>query len=289
MADAGWGHVVLFILFVTESVLAELDMGYKMNYSDKVILVTGASSGIGAATALTLAKYNNRIILTARREHLLKQVAEQIISAGSDCIYSCGDATDEKHAEHVVNEIISNYGRIDIAILNVGIGPPSNTLTASAESIKYCLEANYYSFINFYCHLIKQMKSQTQPCMIAHMNSQATWFGIPMQGDYTAAKAAARIFIDTARMELKHFGIKNIKLQSIHPGFVDTEAVRDDGIPTPNEISEAKAAEYVLKGLRREMRENIFPPGTKWATLLGKVLPHWLLTNILLSQTPAEY
>jgi len=95
------------------------------------------------------------------------------------------------------------------------------------------------------------------------MNSQATWFGIPMQGDYTAAKAAARIFMDTARMELKHFGIKHIALQTIHPGFVDTEAVRDDGIPAPNEISEEEAAQYVLAGLKKEMRENIFPPGTK--------------------------
>ena len=79
------------------------------------------------------------------------------------------------------------------------------------------------------------------------------------------------------------------RLQTIHPGFVDTEAVREDGIPAPNEISEEKAAQYVLAGLKKEMRENIFPPGTKWATKLGKVVPHWLLTRILLSQTPAEY
>jgi len=260
-----------------------------MEYSNKVILITGASSGIGSATALALAKHNNRIIITARRENLLKEVAEKVEAAGSECIYFSGDATDEKHGEEVVNEIVKRYGSIDIAILNVGIGPPSNTLTATAEKIKFCLETNYYSFINFYCPLMRQMKQQNTTSMIAHMNSQATWFGIPMQGDYTAAKAAARIFIDTARMELKHFGFKHIKLQTIHPGFVDTEAVRDDGIPAPNEISEDEAANYVLKGLKKEMRENVFPPATKWAAKLGKVVPHGLLTKILLSQSPAEY
>ncbi|MCG8636242.1 MAG: SDR family NAD(P)-dependent oxidoreductase [Desulfobacterales bacterium] len=260
-----------------------------MNYSDKTILITGASSGIGAATAIELARFNNRLIITARRESLLEKIAGEIRAAGSEALAICGDATLESHGKEVVQQIIKTYGDIDIAILNVGIGPPSNTLTASPDKIKFCLEANYYSFVHFFCPLIDRMKQQSRPCMIAHMNSQATWFGIPMQGDYTAAKAAARIFLDTARMELRHFGYRHIRLQTIHPGFVDTEAVRDDGIPAPNEISEQEAAGYVLKGLKKEMRENIFPPATKWATKLGKIIPHRILTKILLSQTPKAY
>lgn len=260
-----------------------------MEYTNKVILITGASSGIGAATALKLADYNNKIIITARREQKLIDISEKIISRGSECLYFAGDATDGQHGEYVVNQIIEKYGKIDIALLNVGIGPPSNTLTASADTIKYCLEANYYSFLHFYCPIITQMKLQKEKSLITHMNSQATWFGIPMQGDYTAAKAAVRIFIETARMELKHFGYKHISLQTIHPGFVDTEAVRDDGIPAPNEISEDDAADFVIKGIKKEMYENIFPPGTKFATKIGKIVPNWLLTKLLLSQTPKEY
>jgi len=260
-----------------------------MEYSNKVILITGGSSGIGRATALALAKYNNRIIITARRENLLRETAALIEAAGSKCLYFAGDATSPEHADKVISEIVKQYGVIDIAILNIGIGPPSNTLTTPVKTIKFCLEANYYTMLNFYRPLMEQMKKQKNRCMIAHMNSQATWFGIPMQGDYTAAKAAARIFLETARMELKHFGYRHIIIQTIHPGFVDTEAVRNDGIPAPNEISEEKAAEYVLKGLRKEMRENIFPPGTKWAAKLGKIVPHSFLTKILLSQTPQDY
>jgi NAD(P)-dependent dehydrogenase (short-subunit alcohol dehydrogenase family) len=260
-----------------------------MECTNKVILITGASSGIGAATAIKLAELNNRIIITARRENLLKEVSKKIEDSGSECTYYCGDATDEKHAGFVISEIIRKYGRLDIAILNVGIGPPSNTLTSSAERIKFCLEANYYSFINFFVPIIARMKQQDGECLISHMNSQATWFGIPMQGDYTAAKAAVRIFMETARMELKHFGYKNIRLQTIHPGFVDTEAVRGDGIPAPNEISENKAADFVIKGIQKNVRENIFPRSTKWATKLGKLLPFWLLTKVLLSQTPKNY
>jgi NAD(P)-dependent dehydrogenase (short-subunit alcohol dehydrogenase family) len=260
-----------------------------MEYSEKVILITGASSGIGRAVALALSRYKNSIVITARRKELLESAAEEIRHNGSDCIPYAGDALDPKHADQVVSNIVSKFGRIDIALLNIGIGPPSNTLTASREKILHCMRTNYDTMINYYCPLIQQMKQQKTRCLIAHMNSQATYFGIPMQGDYTASKSAARIFLETARMELKHFGYSHILIQTIHPGFVDTDAVRGDGIPAPNQISEEKSAEYVLKGFKREMRENLFPPGTKYATMFGRIVPHWFLTKVLLSQTPEKY
>lgn len=260
-----------------------------MEYSNKTILITGASSGIGAATALELAKYNNRIIITARREELLLELARKLETSGSECVAFVGDATSEAHANQVIDEIIKKFGIIDIAILNIGHGPPSNLLTASAKAIKFIMEANYHTFVNFFVPVLQQMKKQKGKCMIAHMNSQATWFGIPMQGDYTAAKAAARIFVDTARMELQHFGIKHILLQTIHPGFVATKASKSDGIPAPNEISEEEAAKFILKGIKKEMKQNVFPFGTALAAKLGRIIPNKLLTKILLSQTPENY
>ena len=260
-----------------------------MDYCKKVVPITGASSGIGRAVALALSPHNNKITVTARRQALLEETAEMVRRNGSECLPITGDALDGTHADDVVKEVIKRYGRIDIAILNIGAGPPSNTLTATRESILHCMRINYESMINFFCPLIRQMKNQDSRCMIAHTNSLATYFGIPMQGDYAAAKVAARIFLETARMELKHFGYNHIVIQTIHPGFVDTDASRNDGIPAPNQISEEKAAEYVLKGIKKEMRENLFPPATKWATKLGKVVPHWHLTRVLLSQTPKAY
>ncbi len=260
-----------------------------MDYRNKVILITGASSGIGRATALALSRHSNTLVITARRQALLDQTAELIRGNGSRCLAIAGDALAEGHADSVVEKTIELYGRIDIAILNIGHGPCSNTLTTPRETLLYCMRSNYDSMINFYCPLIRQMKKQTTPCMIAHMNSQATYFGIPMQGDYTAAKGAARLFLETARMELRHFRHRHILIQTIHPGFVDTEICRNDGLPKPNEISEEKAAEYVLKGIRSEVRENLFPPGTKWATWLGRIVPHGILTRVLLSTIPDNY
>ncbi|EQA47028.1 KR domain protein [Leptospira broomii serovar Hurstbridge str. 5399] len=260
-----------------------------MDYKNKTILITGASSGIGRALAVRLADFANNIVVTARRGDLLKDLQREIESKGNKCLFFIGDATDPQHADLVVSETIKGYGKIDIAILNVGAGPASNTIKDSREIILGKMRTNYDSLINFFVPILAKMKSQTTPCMIAHVNSLATYFGIPMQGDYTAAKAAGRIFLDTARMELKHFGFKHIRIQTIHPGFVATHAVKDDGIPAPNEISEEEAVQFILKGFRSEIRENRFPFGTALAVRIGRIAPVWLRTKILLSEAAADY
>lgn len=260
-----------------------------MTYHGKVILIAGASSGIGRAIALKLAPFQNQIILTARRKNLLKEVAAEVNKAGSKAICFPGNATNPKHAEKVVREIARKYGRVDIAILNIGSGPASNTLTASAEKILHAMRTNYDTMVNFYVPLMRQMRQQRAHSMICHTNSLASYFGIPMHGDYTAAKAAARIFLETARMELRHFGVKHITIQTIHPGFV--AAGHSDGgkIPTPNQISADQAADYILRGIKSEKPENRFPFGTALATRIGRIVPLWLKTKILLGATPDDY
>lgn len=261
-----------------------------MDIDNKVIIVTGASSGIGRATALALASHHNHIIITARRENLLADVSAKIKALGSSCEFYAGDALDEIFCEDVVKKTVEMYGRVDIAVMSIGIGPPSNALTASAQKIKYCMAANFDSFINFYVPIMRLMKTQKSECMICHINSLASFFGVPMQGDYTAAKGGVRLFLDTARMELKHFGYKHIRLQTIHPGFVDTDAVRNDGIPAPNEISEEKAAEFILKGIIKNKKRNMFPFATALLVKLSiRILPEWLITKVELSETPKDY
>ena len=132
-----------------------------MDYRKKVILITGASSGIGQATAIALSHYENTLVITARRQELLDKTAGLIRNNNSRCLAIAGDALAEGHAESVVNRAVELYGRIDIAILNVGSGPPSNTLTTPNETIISCMRTNYESMINFFCPLIRQMKQRT--------------------------------------------------------------------------------------------------------------------------------
>jgi len=249
-----------------------------MDLEQKVILITGASSGIGKATALALSHGHNRIIITARRKELLSDVAQIIEKNGCEALAINGDALDEAQAAGIVQQAVQRFGRIDIALLNIGAGPSLSIATAAPDDIRQNMRVNYDTMINFFCPLVQQMKTQDSGGIIANTNSLAGFLGLPMQGQYSAAKAACRIFLDTARIELKQF---NIRILTICPGFVVTERNKQPGIPASFTMSLDEAAGYMLKALKSESREYLFPTRLKMAIMLPRILPRFVTERIL--------
>jgi short-subunit dehydrogenase len=249
-----------------------------MELKDKVILITGSSSGIGKAVALALSHKHNRIVITARRKELLADVADNIQKNGSEALSIAGDALDEEQAAGVVQQAVDRFGRIDIALLNIGAGPSLNTANAMPLDIKQNMRINYDSMINFFCPLVRQMRTQADGGIIANTNSLAGFQGMPTQGQYSAAKAACRIFLDTARIELKPY---NIRVLTLCPGFVVTERNKQRGIPRSLTMTMDEAAGHILKGLKNEIREYLFPPLLRNITMVGKALPQSVREKIL--------
>ena len=249
-----------------------------MDLEQKVILITGASSGIGKAVALALSHGHNRIVITARRKELLSEVAETIQKNGSEALAISGDALDEQQAASIVQQAAQRFGRIDIALLNIGAGPSLNIATAFPNDIKQNMRVNYDTMIDFFCPLVQQMKTQDSGGIIANTNSLAGFLGLPTQGQYSAAKAACRIFLDTARIELKQF---NIRVLTICPGFVVTERNKQGGIPGSLTMSLDEAARHILKALKSESKEYLFPTRLKMAIMLPRFLPRFLTERIL--------
>ena len=249
-----------------------------MDLEQKVILITGASSGIGKAVALALSHGHNRIVITARRKELLSEVAETIQKNGSEALAISGDALEEEQAASIVQQAAQRFGRIDIALLNIGAGPSLNIATAFPNDIKQNMRVNYDTMIDFFCPLVQQMKTQDSGGIIANTNSLAGFLGLPTQGQYSAAKAACRIFLDTARIELKQF---NIRVLTICPGFVVTERNKQGGIPGSLTMSLDEAARHILKALKSESKEYLFPTRLKMAIMLPRFLPRFLTERIL--------
>lgn len=256
-----------------------------MQLNNKNILVVGASSGIGRAFAVELSKRNNHLIICARREDLLVSLVQDIEGNGSTAEFHIIDALNQQQAQELTDKIASQGKALDLALLNVGDGPSFNMNHVSVDEVQQNLALNYQSLVNFLIPLIALMKSQGYGT-IAHTNSLAGFIGLPMQGPYSAAKAACRILMDSCRIELAEAGLKFI---SLYPGFVATERVADDGIPAPFEITEQAAAQYMIRGIEKEKNDVLFPFVTASLIRLARILPKPLLAYILKKSVPETY
>jgi len=253
-----------------------------MHFENKVVLIVGASSGMGRVVALKLAAAGAKLAVTARRKDKLEDLAAEITAKGGECLALAADALDERAAERVVASVVDRFGRIDVALLNAGGAPAIDMRTMNAAEVTSYMRSNYDVTVNCLFPVLEQMKAQRNG-FVAHTNSLAGFLGVPLQGPYSAAKGAVRLLMDTCRVEFAGYGIKFI---SIYPGFVATEKTRGDGMPAPLEISEEKAANHILYALRREKADYLFPMVMRWLIRLARVLPKPVVNRILAREVP---
>ena len=253
-------------------------------FKDKVVLIVGASSGMGRVVALKLAASGAKVVITARRRELLDTLATEITSKGNTCIAMPADALDADAVKKVVDATIEKFGRIDIVLLNAGGAPALDMRTMDAAGVNHYMRTNYDVIVNYLFPVLEQMKTQRSG-LIAHTNSLAGFIGVPLQGPYSAAKGATRLLIDTCRIEFAEYGIK---FTNVYPGFVATEVTKNDGMPAPFEISEDKAADEIIWAMQKEKLDYLFPFVMRWQIYLARILPKKLLFYVLRSEYLAE-
>ncbi|WP_238319445.1 SDR family NAD(P)-dependent oxidoreductase [Xanthomonas maliensis] len=239
------------------------------SHAGKVVLIVGASSGIGRALALRLAEEGAVLALTARRADRLQALAAQIERDGGRCLALAADAQDADAAQAVVQDCIARFGRIDLAVLNVGGAPALHLQQLQARDVTACMRSNYDTVVHYLFPVLRQMLAQ-QDGMVVQTNSLAGFVGVALQGPYSAAKGALRLLFDTCRIEFAGHGIRFV---SLYPGFVDTEASRDDGMPALGQISEEAAVEHILRAIRQRRDDYRFPASTSALVRLAQWLP----------------
>jgi NADP-dependent 3-hydroxy acid dehydrogenase YdfG len=195
--------------------------------SGKVALVTGASSGIGAATALELARAGANVALSARRADRLAGLVSQIEAAGGTALALAGDMTVEAEAIRAVEETVAQLGRIDILINSAGVMQAGGIEGADLAEYRRVFDINV--FATLYCcaaavpHMIAQGGGD-----IVNITSLAGRKGGPETSAYSASKHAANSMTDAMRQEL---GNRNIRVSILMPGATSTEV--GDSISNP--------------------------------------------------------
>jgi len=253
-----------------------------VKFEDKVVLIVGASSGLGRALALRLVAEGAHVVVTARRKDRLDALVAQIAQLGGQGLALAADAQDPAAAEQVVHETVRLLGRIDLVVLNAGGAPAIDMRTMGAREVAAYMRSNYDVAVNYLFPVLHQMVQQGSG-VVAQTNSLAGFLGVPLQGPYSAAKGALRLLIDTCRVEFGGYGIKFV---SVYPGFVATEATANDRMPAPLQLTEARAVEHIVFALRRERMDHLFPISMRWLVRLSLLLPKRLVTRILRNDVP---
>lgn len=187
--------------------------------ADKVAVITGASAGIGQATARSLAREGARLVLTARRRERLDDLANEARTLGGDAIIVLGDARDERTSIDVARAAQEAYGRIDILINNVGVGNYKNLVDTSLDDYVEMMDVNMRSSFLFSRHIVPVMVKQRDGLLL-FVSSMAGVYGFPGEAVYCATKFAQVGFAQGLDKELRPLGIK---VGTINPGGVKTE------------------------------------------------------------------
>jgi NADP-dependent 3-hydroxy acid dehydrogenase YdfG len=190
-----------------------------ISLAGKTALVTGASAGIGWATALALAAKGASLVVTARREQRLRELCDLIDAAGGKAVYLAGDAAKEATAVACVALAVKQFGRLDILICNAGAGNYKNLVDTSVEEYDALMDSNMKSSFLFARHAAPVMIEQKSG-EILFISSVAGLQGYAGEAVYCASKFAQIGFAQALDGELRKHGIK---VGTICPGGVKTE------------------------------------------------------------------
>ena len=265
-------------------------------FADRVVLLTGASSGIGAELARQLAAAGARLALVARDTTRLEQVAAECRALGADALVVTGDVSLEPSCAAVVATTVAHFGRLDVLINNAGLGASGRFDEITDLTVfDTLMRVNYLGSVWCTAHALPHLtRSGGQ---IVAISSLTGLTGVPKRTAYAATKHAMAGFFDSLRIELAGSGVD---VTVIYPGFVFSEinrrALSPDGTPFGDRgyvrrggetMETAECVRQILHVTARRDRELIMTWRGKIGRLLKAVSPRfvdWIAQRVIASR-----
>ena len=193
----------------------------------KVVIITGASSGIGQATAKLLAGRGARVVLGARREDRLARIADDIRREGGEAVYSALDVTDAAANQRIVQLALDRFGRVDVMFLNAGLMPSAPLSSLRTEEWHRMVEVNITGVLNGVAAVLPAFLAQQSGHVVA-TSSVAGLKTYPGTAVYCGTKWFVRAFMDVLRMESAQERT-HIRATTIYPAAINTELLTTIG------------------------------------------------------------
>lgn len=248
----------------------------------ETVLITGASSGIGAALAHAYAARNRRLILIGRDQTRLDAVSDAIQPTGAIVHSATIDITDKAFLSEWLKRVDSE-SPIDLAIANAGVSGGADGGQESRDQIDHIFDVNVLGVLNTIHPLIEVMRTRGHG-QIALMGSLAGLRGFPGAPAYCASKAAVLSYGDSLRVALKSAGIS---VSVILPGFVDSAMTARNPYHMPLKMPADQAAAIIRRKLAKGKGRIAFPWPMAIAARAGQILP-WPLVDRMLARAPAK-
>lgn len=225
------------------------------------VLVTGATSGLGLGMAVELGRRGWRVAVTGRRRGKLAAAAEAVRAAGAVCLPLEGSVTEPETVRAHYARIREEWGGLDWAILNAGVGDKLNAREFRAENYRWTFETNVLGAAHWLEAVIPDMVKAGQGT-IAGVSSLAGYRGLPSTGAYSASKAALITMLESVRVDLAGTGVRVV---TVCPGFVKSEMTdRNDPKDMPFLLETEDGVRRILAGIERGDRLVHFPWQLSW-------------------------
>lgn len=247
--------------------------------SDKVVVITGASSGIGRALAIIFAKAGAKVVAASRNQDTLNEVVDEIKKANGIALAVACDVSIESDCKNLINETIKQFQKIDVLICNAGISMRSLFLDVDLKVMKQIMDTNFWGSV--YCTkyaLPYILKSEGSIVAVSSITGKK---GLPARTAYTASKFALEGFMETLRSENSK---NNLHVLVARPGFTDTN-IRKNAMNAKGEhqgespldesslMSSEEVALHILKAVKNRKRELVLTATGKAVIILNKFFP----------------
>ena len=244
---------------------------------DQVIVITGASSGIGLATARMAARRGSKLVLAARSDDALRQLVDEIRSGGREAIHVECDVGREEDVRRVADAARQAFGGFDTWVNNAGASVYGKALEVSIEDMRRVFDTNFWGVV-FGSRVAAEHLRQHGGALI-NVGSETSDLAIPLQAIYSASKHAVKGWTDALRTELEHEAAP-VSVTFIKPGPVDTPYTQHARNYLPDQPKHAppvyapdSVAEAILHAATTPVRDIFVGSGAKLAVTLNKLSP----------------
>lgn len=259
-----------------------------MNFKNKVVLITGASSGIGQSSSVQFAKKGARLVLVARNKDKLKKVAEDLKKFNDSILICKCDVSDKTQVAQMSETVLKKFGSVDVLVNNAGFAIFGSVSNLTIEEIESQMATNYFGMV--YC--IKQflpIMIKNKSGHIVNVASVAASFGLPGIASYCASKFAMLGFSEGLKHELKGtgVGITVVSPIMVRTNFFDHPSFRNMPQYSPTSISAEKVAKAITKAANSPRLEIVVPSFVRGAIWMKETFPY--LINPILGSAFDKY